>query len=53
MLCTSRHTPHTQGEKDDRRMKVGSRMFRKVLEAEVFKTESGGLMANTTSDQLG
>eukprot|EP00903_Cladosiphon_okamuranus_P017316 g15955.t1 len=43
----------SQGEKDDKRMKVGSRMFRKVLETEVFKAEDGGLMANTTSEQLG
>ena len=34
-------------------MKVGSRMFRKVLETEVFKKEDGGLMTNTTSEQLG
>ncbi|CAM9147700.1 unnamed protein product [Ectocarpus sp. 12 AP-2014] len=43
----------SQGEKDNKRMKVGSRMFRKALETEVFKMEAGGLMANTTPDQLG
>ncbi|CBN74371.1 expressed unknown protein [Ectocarpus siliculosus] len=43
----------SQGEKDSKRMKVGSRMFRKALETEVFKMEAGGLMANTTPDQLG
>lgn len=34
-------------------MKVGGRMFRKALETEVFKMEEGGLMTNTTSEQLG
>ncbi|CAM9702799.1 unnamed protein product [Pylaiella littoralis] len=43
----------SQDEKDDERMRVGARMFRKALETEVFKMEEGGLMINTTSEQLG
>lgn len=51
-VCSLKHII-LQLEKDNSRMKVGSRMFRKGLETEVFKLESGGLLTNTTSEQFG
>lgn len=42
-----------QLEKDSSRMKVGSRMFRKALEDEVYKREAGGLLAGATSESIG
>ncbi|CAM9488125.1 unnamed protein product, partial [Laminaria digitata] len=43
----------SQLEKDNSRMKVGSRMFRKALEDEVFKRDAGGLLAGATSESIG
>ena len=34
-------------------MKVGSRMFRKALEDEVFKRDAGGLLVGATSESIG
>lgn len=40
-----------QGEKDDARMKVAGRMYRKALEEEVFKVEEG-LLTNATAESF-